>query len=175
MKVKLLGLVVSVCLLSAFSIDNLLSWQISEDYSIRFSNSKAKGHFTDFAGTIEYNEENLADSHFDIEIAVSSIKTGNFLKNNHAKGDKWFDAKQYPTIDFTSKEFRKTASGHEVDGILLMHGIEKEVTLPFTFQDNIFAGSFSVDRTDFGIGSTQGLAKKVPHVIDVTVSVPVTR
>lgn len=174
-KVNFLGLVSAIMLLSAAAINNSMTWQIAEGYTISFSSDDPSGVFTELSGDIEFDENNLSASKFDVQVAVASINTGNGMKNRHAKSDKWFDAEQYPYITFTSEEFTKSAAGYEVSGTLEMHGVQKEFTIPFTFQDDIFASSFTVNRTDFNIGSTKGMAKKVPLEIMLDIAVPVTK
>ncbi|MFK8101857.1 MAG: YceI family protein [Saprospiraceae bacterium] len=174
-KVNFLGMVAAIMFLSAFTIGSSMSWNIEEDYAIKFSNKKASGIFTKFTGDIEFERTNLSASKFDVQIEVASIKTGNFLKNSHAKGKKWFNAKEYPTINFTSEKFNKTTTGYEVIGTLEMRGVKKEMTLPFTFEDKVFKSSFTVNRTDFNIGSTKGMAKKVPHEIQLDIAIPVSK
>ena len=56
-----------------------------------------------------------------------------------------------------------------------MHGVQKELTIPFTFKNEVFEGDFIVNRTDFNIGSVKGLAKKVPEEISLKITVPVTK
>lgn len=174
-KFKLFGLFIAIISLSAFTKNSTLNWSIDEDYSIKFSSSKASGGFETFTGDVLFDENNLQDSRFDVQVDVKSIKTGNFMKNSHAKGKNWFDADQYPTIDFTSKEISKTTDGYEVTGTLSMHGVDKDFTMPFSFVNNTFETSFTVDRTDFNIGATTGMAKKVPHEIKLDISVPVVK
>lgn len=115
----------------------------------------------------------MAAASVDVQIQVASIKTGNWLKNRHARGDSWLDAKQYPTIVFTSQEFAKTDSGYEVTGTLSMHGVQKQLTMPFTFADNVFTTSFTVDRRDYNIGGTSGMASSVGYELAIDISVPV--
>lgn len=174
-KVNFLGIIASVIFLSAFTISSSVSWNIAEGYSIKFSSDDPSGVFNNLTGDIEFDEDNLSASKFDVQIEVASINTGNGMKNKHAKSDKWFDAKQYPTINFTSEEFTKSETGYEVKGTLEMHGIKKELTMPFTFKDNVFESSFTVNRIDFKIGSTEGMSKKVPLDIKLDISVPVTK
>jgi polyisoprenoid-binding protein YceI len=97
------------------------------------------------------------------------------MKNKHAKSDKWFDAKQFPSITFISSKFSKAATGYQVDGILELHGVKKPVSIPFTFAGNTFKGSFSVNRMDYGIGTMEGMSKKVSNEIKLDISVPVTK
>ena len=96
------------------------------------------------------------------------------MKNKHARSDKWFDAKQFPTIQFASDNFSKTANGYAVEGTLDLHGVKKKVTIPFTFTNNTFKGSFAVNRLDYGVGTMEGMSKKVSNEIKLDISVPVT-
>lgn len=174
-KLKFTSIVTLVLVLSAFTLEKSVSWKISEAYSITFTSKNPSGVFSKMDGKIIFNENDLSNASFDVKVDVSSINTGNGMKNKHAKSNKWFDAELYPTINFTSKKFSKTSTGYEVTGTLEMHGVKKEFTMPFTFKANTFQGSFTVNRTDFNIGSTKGMAKKVPHEIKLDISVPVTR
>ena len=57
----------------------------------------------------------------------------NGMKNTHAKNAYWPDAEKYPEIKFTSSSVTSNSDGFEAKGILDMHGVQKEITLPFTF------------------------------------------
>ncbi|MDG1517687.1 MAG: YceI family protein, partial [Flavobacteriales bacterium] len=84
----------------------------------------------------------------------------------------WFDAEKYPNIEFKSSNFSKTETGYSVTGTMKMHGVDKEMTLPFTFSNNVFKSTFSVNRIDFKIGESM---KKVSDDIKLEVSLPVTK
>src|SRR3954469_24462913 len=96
-----------VVLASAFTIA-VQDYKISDGYSVKFSASGASGIFRTLKGDISFDEKNLAASKFNVTIDVTSINTGNGLKNTHAKGGNWFDAKKYPEIKFASKEIVKS-------------------------------------------------------------------
>ncbi|MFK7970135.1 MAG: YceI family protein [Bacteroidia bacterium] len=174
-KMNFLGMIVTIMFLSAFTISNSTTWTIAEGHTIKFSSKNPSGIFSKLTGDIEFDEDNLEASKFDVQIDVASINTGNGMKNRHAKGKNWFNAEQYPTINFTSHQFQQSSTGYEVTGTLEMHGIKKDMTIPFTFNDNVFESSFTVKRTDFNIGSVKGMAKKVPIEIQLDIAVPVTK
>jgi polyisoprenoid-binding protein YceI len=159
-----------IVLASAFTVIAAQDYKITEGYAVKFSASGASGIFRTLKGDISFDEKNLAASKFNVSIDVTSINTGNGLKNTHAKGDKWLDAKKFPVIKFTSKEITKAGNGYNAKGELEMHGVKKEINIPFTFAKNTFTGNFEVNRTDFGIGSPGG---KVDDIIKLEVSVPV--
>ncbi len=165
-----------ILMASAFTFISSQNWKIAEGYSIKFSGSGANGIFKDLKGQVIFDEKNLAASRFDVTIDVSSINTGNGLKNTHAKGGKWFEASKYPTIHFTASKVSKTATGYDAHGELEMHGVKKPFTVPFTFTKNgnggTFNGNFDVNRVDFGIGEPGG---RVDNVFKLNVTVPVTQ
>lgn len=174
-QVKFLGMIAVIVLCSAFTINNSMSWQIAEGYSIKFAGTDAEGIFKTMSGDIQFDENNLDASKFSTSIDVASINTGNGMKNKHAVSKKWFDAATYPAIIFNSNKFSKTDTGYEVTGTLEIHGTQKEISIPFTFSDNTFNGEFSVNRMDFGVGTMKGMSKKVSNEIKLEISVPVTK
>lgn len=161
---------------SAFTFIAPDNWKIVDGYSITFSTDEASGIFKDFKGTIQFDEQNAAASKFDVTIDVASINTGNGLQNKHAKSDEWFDAAKYPQIHFLSQKVGKTPAGYQVTGDLEMHGVKKQLSIPFTFKHTaaggIFTGNFNVNRTDFHVGKPGG---EVSDQIKLEVSVPVTK
>lgn len=168
-------LVGATLLLSAFTTIKSVDWKISDDYSIKFKGKDAEGIFKTMSGDISFDENDLNNSHFSTSINVTSINTGNGMKNKIAKSDNWFDADKYPSINFISSKFSKSTNGYLVEGTIEMHGIKKQIVIPFTFSSNVFKGNFSVNRTDFGVGTMEGMSKKVSNEIVIEISVPVTK
>lgn len=176
MKKLLFSFTALAVLATVFAMTLPVNWQIGAKYSIAFSTSGVSGIFKTFSGNISFDDANLQTSRFDVTIDVNSINTGNGMQNKHAKGADWFDAAKYPSIRFTSKKFVKSGSNFQVTGDLQMHGVTKEITIPFQFSKNgssgTFTGTFNVNRNDFKIGKGGG---DVGDVVKLTVSVPVTK
>src|SRR3954469_17969023 len=100
-----------VLLIVASSFTLLVSqeWKITDTYSIKFSGGDPSGTFGGLKATINFDPNDLGTSKFDATIDVSTINTGNGMKNTHAKSEKWFDAEKYPTIQFISSAISRTA------------------------------------------------------------------
>lgn len=158
---------------SAFTLIKSQDWKISDSYSIKFDGGDPSGEFKGLKGVISFDPADLQSSKFDATIDVASINTGNGMKNTHAKSDKWFDAEKYPTIKFTSTSITKTTSGYQAAGTLDMHGVQKPVTIPFTFDNNEFKGSFEVNRMDFNINTAEPNHGGAKFKVDI--DVPVTK
>ncbi len=146
-------------------------WAIGTGYSVKFSGGgDVAGIFKGLAGTIHFEENNLATASFNVSIDVASLNTGNGLMNQHAKSAEWFDAAKFPKITFVSSKVVKAGAGYQATGNLTMHGVTKPLTLPFTFQGNVFHAAFTVNRNAYSIGKPGD----VDDNIAVELSVPVT-
>ncbi|HCW07385.1 MAG TPA: polyisoprenoid-binding protein [Cytophagales bacterium] len=163
----------ALILASAFTFIQSQNWKIDESYTVKFDGGDPSGEFRGLKGTIQFDEKNLAASKFDVTIDVATINTGNGMKNTHAKGANWFDAEKYPSIAFVSSSIAKSAAGFEAKGTLEMHGVKKEITLPFTFSNNVFAANFEVNRMDFKLDD--GRHPKMMPSLKVSINVPVTK
>jgi polyisoprenoid-binding protein YceI len=164
----------SLALIFAFTLSQ--NWQITDPYSITFSTSGASGIFKKFTGSIAFDDQNPVTSKFDVTIDVNSINTGNGMQNKDAKSADWFDATKYPVIKYTSTKIVKTGNSYQSTGNLQMHGITKQITIPFTFKrtgsGGQFDGVFTINRNDFNIGKPDA---EVGPDIKLTISVPVIK
>ncbi|HLX91796.1 MAG TPA: YceI family protein, partial [Puia sp.] len=101
-----------IFVVSAFTAIHSENWKISEDYSIKFTGNNATGIFKGLKGNVIFDAADPGSSSFNVTVDVATINTGSGMKNAHAKSEKWFDAKKYPTIGFKSSSITKTASGY---------------------------------------------------------------
>jgi len=158
---------------SAFTAFQSSGLKIQDDYYVKFNGGDPAGEFRGLKGLIMFDPDKLEASKFDVSIDVATINTGNGMKNTHAKSEKWLDAEKYPLIKFTSGSIEKAADGYEASGILDMHGVQKEITFPFTFENNVFKGGFEVNRLDYNINTEE--PKHGAAVLKVDISVPVEK
>jgi polyisoprenoid-binding protein YceI len=125
--------------------------------------SNTHGQFKEFSGTLVYDPNDLASSKFTAKIQTNTINTDNEKRDAHLKSPDFFDVAQFPEIIFESTKFEKSAEKIHVTGNLTMHGVTKEVILPFEITDLVkdpwgntrlgMLSEFVVDRQDYGIGS----------------------
>lgn len=165
----------TIIVLSAFTFKSSVNWKISDGYSVKFSGTDAEGIFKDLEGDVQFDKANPESASLMFTVAVNSINTGKGMKNKHAVSDKWFDAETYPNITFKSSSVSKEGDAYKVTGIMSIHGVSKEMTIPFAFNNNSFSSQFSVNRLDFGVGTMKGMSKKVSNEIKLDVTIPVTK
>jgi polyisoprenoid-binding protein YceI len=172
---------ITLAIAALFTLSTIFSFTVAPlklgaAHKISFSTFGVSGEFKKFGGTISFDEANLPASNFDVVIDINSIKTSFALQDKHAKGADWFDAAAAPYIRFTSKRIEKAGANYQAIGDLRMHGITKEITLPFSYKKNAtggtFTGSFVINRVDFKVGEPGGM---VGEEIKVKVAVPVTK
>ena len=100
---------------TAVSFSVLDHYEITTGHKIAFKSADPTGTFTKVTGTIDFDESNLDSCKFKITIPVSSIDTGNALRDKKAQTAEWFDAANYPNIKFTSKSVTKDGEKYNVN------------------------------------------------------------
>jgi polyisoprenoid-binding protein YceI len=155
-----------------------VDWNIDPNYNIKFTGVKSEGSFSGLTGKIVYSNNDLAHSSINVSVDVNSIKTGNDTKDNHAKGSGWLDAKKYSKISFVSTSFQKKENQYVVIGILELHGVRKEVTIPFKFDETKstpeFSGEFDVNMSDYGVKGG-GMGFMMDKKVRVSLRIPVAK
>ena len=129
--------------------------------------STVRGQFREFTGTIQYDPTDLTKSSVSVTIKTASINTQVEMRDNDLRSPNFFDAPKYPEITFQSTRIEKKGDGFVAIGTLNMHGVSKEVALPFTMSSKIkdpwgkerFAveGTLTIDRRDWGLTWDQRL------------------
>ncbi len=129
---------------------------------------KVEGNFGKYSTAISGDPDTLDNTKVLVEIDAASVNTENKNRDNHLKTPDFFDAAKYPKIVFTSTKVWKQGAQVMVQGTLDMHGIKKDLTIPFdpSFGKNgagadtwSYEGSLKINRNDFGIGSDSIAAK----------------
>jgi len=119
-----------------------------------------RGRFTDYAGSIVYDEQDITKSSVEVVIKVESINTDFKARDEHLRTADFFDAAKFPEITFKSTRVEKRNGGLAAVGNFTMHGVTKEITLPFkingksNFQGEMHLGleaAITIDRRDFGM------------------------
>lgn len=149
--------------------------------------TKVRGQFSDFTGTVEFDQESPADSSVSVTIDASSIDTGVADRDEHLRSEDFFDVAQFPEITFESKRISGPIEegGHfEIVGDLTIHGITREITLEATLDGTGtdpwggtragFAAETEIDRRDFDLTWNQTLETGgvlVGHDIEIALQV----
>jgi len=122
--------------------------------------SKVRGQFTSFEAQI-VTAPNPLDSTATATIDLSSVNTGNEMRDNDLRSTNFFDVETHPKMTFVSTGIRQEGENLLVDGELTIRGVTKPVTLavdvngfgpdPFGGTRAGFSAIAEIDRTDFGV------------------------
>lgn len=129
--------------------------------------STVKGNFTEFSGTIIYNEDDLTACSARVTIKTASINTANQARDNHLRNSDFFDAPKFPEITFTSTKMEKQGDEFMLTGNLTMRGVTRPVIIPFKITGKItdpwgnprlgLTASLKINRQDFGISWSKSM------------------
>ena len=116
------------------------------------------GHFSGLNGKINFDLNNLNTSKFDVTVDAATINTGIDMRDDHLKGEDYFDVKNYPKISFVSTKIDPGSKSENfvITGNLTIKKVTKELSFPFKVvskgEDYIFEGEFKLNRREFGVG-----------------------
>jgi len=148
--------------------------------------SQVTGKFTDFAITLNHDEKDVTKSAVSVVIKATSVNTGIEGRDKHLRTADFFDVEKFPEITFKSERIEKKGKQFIAHGPLTMHGVTKEIALPFTITgtsknptNNKYIIGYSahtvLNRRDFGINySRQDLPTFVGDNITIDIEL-VTR
>lgn len=131
-------------------------------FQVRHLLTKVRGRFSDFSGTIEYDEENPEHSSVNIDIQAASIDTNERDRDAHLRSADFFEVDKFPTLVFRSTGIRRKGDDRfDVSGQLTIHGVTKPVTFDVTLLGKAkdpwgneriaFEADGTVNRKDFGL------------------------
>jgi polyisoprenoid-binding protein YceI len=131
-------------------------------FQVRHLLTKVRGRFTDFEGSILYNDANPEQSSVTFTIQAGSIDTAEPDRDKHLRTPDFFDVETFPTLTFQSSRITKRGpETYDVIGTLAMHGVSKELVLPVAHMGKAkdpwggdrlgFEAETTLNRKDFGL------------------------
>lgn len=131
-------------------------------FQVRHLVTRVRGRFSDFEGTITFDEASPEGSSVNFTINASSIDTNEKDRDTHLRSGDFFNVEQFKDITFKStKVTKRGADKFDVAGNLTIRGVAKEITLPVTHlgqakdpwgnQKIGFETELTINRKDFGL------------------------
>ncbi|MCX2719641.1 YceI family protein [Lentiprolixibacter aurantiacus] len=124
---------------------------ILKEISFVFQYKDVSGTVGDFRSSSEVNLEDPSTSYFEGSVGVSSLKTGNFLRDWALKGRKYFNEDAYPRIYFKSDEVEDLGEGIRVKGQLTIKGTTNPLIINFKTTERGLSGKTELYTSDYGI------------------------
>lgn len=100
--------------------------------------SETVGSFDDFTMNVKAEKADFTDATVELTIQAKSINTKESNRDNHLRGEDFFNVEKFQTITFIGKEFKKVKGNkYKVTGDFTMMGVTKTVTLDAQFNGMI--------------------------------------
>lgn len=145
--------------------------------------STVRGKFTDFSVDLSYDEADVTKSSVNAVIKATSIDTGVEARDKHLRNPDFFDVEKYPEITFQSSRIEKKGNGFVAIGTFNMHGVAKEIAIPFIVTGKDvnpankrtmvgFKGMITIKRSDYGMNwQHRSIPNWVGDEIDVELAI----
>lgn len=96
--------------------------------------STVTGQFKSFSSAVSTEGDDFTSANISFEIDSASIDTGMEMRDNHLRGDDFFNAEAFPKIKFTATAIRQiSGADHEIEGQLTIRDVTQSVTLKAEF------------------------------------------
>lgn len=145
--------------MTTYSIDKAHS-EVS--FQVRHLVTKVRGHFTNFGGTLTFDEARPDQSSLVFNIDTASIDTGTPDRDAHLRSNDFFSVETHPQMTFASSRVTKRGADlFDVEGTLTIRDVAKVITLPVTYLGAAkdpwgnarvgFETDITINRKDFGL------------------------
>jgi polyisoprenoid-binding protein YceI len=124
--------------------------------------SEVDGSFKVFDGKLTTENDDFNDAKIEFSVDVNSINTDNSMRDDHLKGDDFFNAASFPKMTFTSTSFKKVSGNkYKLEGNMTVRNVTQKVSFDVVYggiakdpYGNIKAGfkaSGSINRLQYGL------------------------
>lgn len=128
--------------------------------------SDVDGSFKSYDAKLTASKVDFSDAVFEFSAEVSSINTGNDMRDGHLKSPDFFDAAKYSAVTFKSTKIKKgKGQNYTISGNLTIHGVTKPLVLAAVIKGPVenprskkqmmgIIASGKVNRIAFGVGTS---------------------
>jgi len=144
------------------------NWNIDPTHTnVKFSVThlmvtEVDGNFKTFDGKVVAPTPDFNNASVEFSVDVNSINTDNTDRDNHLKGDDFFNAAKYPQMTFKSSSFKKVKDNkYELIGDLTIRDVTKRVTFDVKYNGIMkdpwgntkagFQGKGKLNRKDYNL------------------------
>jgi polyisoprenoid-binding protein YceI len=147
------------------AITAITTWNVDPTHSVvefkvrHMMISNVKGQFTGVTGSLSLHETDLTQSSVEATIEIASIHTRDEGRDAHLKGAEFFDAEQFPTMQFKSTHIALKSDGEVVvTGDLTIKGVTHSVA--FAVEGPTAAAKDPWGNTRIGLAATTKINRK---------------
>ncbi|MEM9171720.1 MAG: YceI family protein [Pseudomonadota bacterium] len=137
------------------------------------------GRWEQWQADLRFDSESLEQSEFDVRITISGVNTQDAERDQTLLDSEWFDAAQFPQVQFKTRNFAAKETGFTATATLTVKGTAHPVMFNFTItqaaNNRVLTGTATLDRLALGIGTGEWTDTEwVGQMVDVEVKVVAT-
>jgi polyisoprenoid-binding protein YceI len=155
----------STSTMSAVAAPAITTWNVDSTHSVvefkvkHMMISNLKGQFTGVTGTLSLHEGDVTQSSVEAAIEIGSIHTRDESRDAHLKGEDFFDAEKFPTMQLKSTHIALKSDGElVVTGDLTIKGVTRSVQ--FAVEGPSVATKDPWGHTRIGVEATTKINRK---------------
>lgn len=150
------------------------------EMSVRAFGGSHRGRFEEWRGDIAFDPDAPSRTRATVVVQAGSLKMSPAAVTGRAVGPAFLDAGRYPVIRFQLRSLEPLgAERYSAHADVTMKGRTRPVTFPVdlrvTGDRAHLTGAFTLDRTDFGIGTTGAWNRMVGREVTVRVALQARR
>ena len=124
--------------------------------------SEVEGSFNSYDGTLVASKDDFTNAEINFSVDVNSIDTDNEMRDNHLKGEDFFNAQKYPKMTFKSTSFKKVSGNiYVLEGDLTIRDVTKKVKFDVVYGGTVkdpygntksgFKAKATINRFDYNL------------------------
>jgi polyisoprenoid-binding protein YceI len=159
--------VLAFLFISMQSNAQLTKWTVDKSHSnvnftvTHMTISEVEGTFKIFEGNVEHTKADFSDAKINFQVDIASVNTENENRDNHLKGDDFFNAAQFPTMKFSSTSMKPLGNNkYQLSGNLTIRDITKPVVFEVSYGGTVntqrgrksgFKAKTTINRFDYNL------------------------
>ena len=134
-----------------------------------YVSEKTKGALGEVAATLKIDRKKLGSATVSGSVDVSTLTTGNKMRDKHLKSKDFFDAATYPTMTFVSSAVYQEGEDFFAKGKLTIKDITKEVVFKINNKEDKLLFKTTIYAADVGVAIKKDREKSM---VDIVVTIP---
>jgi polyisoprenoid-binding protein YceI len=150
-------------------------------FTVKWSNEPFVATFRAWSAAVDFDPNDLVHSHVSAAIDLTSETSDTPDNDDGLKGPEGFAIAQFPMARFETTSFtHNNGDNYVAKGKLTLHGVTKDVALPFTLKiagnTAHVTGETTVLRGDFGLGhGVWAAADPIAHEVIINLELTATK
>jgi len=153
------------------------------DFRVRHLVGRVRGTFTKWYALLVTSDADWKHGTVNVTVQTASLSTGNALRDDDLRSDRFFAVGRFPTMTFQGTGFAATDSTVEISGLLTIKGRSKPVVFSGQYlgiakdseghQRIAFDATAVVDRRDFDISWNESVAGReiIGNQVEITIAI----